>query len=69
MRDEPGLTIDWDALSASGRWTLLHVLAPLSEGLSLEEVAEVYGQGPEWARQLVDGLHDELKAQDASDAT
>ncbi len=68
MGDDSGIPIDWDALSACGRWSLLHVLAPLSEGLSIEEVAQAYGHAPEWARQLVDALHDELKAQASSDA-
>ena len=67
MRDDSRLAIDWDALSACGRWSLLHVLAPLSEGFSIEEVAEAYGHAPEWARRLVDALHEELKAQASSD--
>ena len=69
MCDDSGLAIDWDALSARGRWSLLHVLAPLSEGFSIEEVAEAYGHAPDCVRKLADGLHDELKAQDSSDAT
>ena len=67
MCDDSGPAIDWDALSARGRWSLLHVLAPLSEGFSIEEVAEAYGHAPEWARRLVDALHEELKAQASSD--
>ncbi len=69
MGDDSGTMIDWDALSACGRWSVLHVLAPLSEGFSIEEVAEAYGHSPGWARKLVDVLHDELKAQDSSGAT
>ena len=47
---------------------MLHLLLPLDEGRSIEEIADAYGRSPHWARSLVDSLLEELKAQTSSDA-
>ena len=42
---------------------MLHVLVPLREGRSIEEIAQAYGHSPQWARTLMDALREELTAQ------
>jgi uncharacterized protein (DUF433 family) len=63
MRDGSRDPIDWDRLSRCGRWSVLHVLVPLREGRSIEEIAQAYGHSPQWARTLMDALREELTAQ------